>query len=71
MSQSPAADTPVDPSDAPASTGDDAIDQVLQRTAALADREVAEHPAVFEDVHRVLRDSLHGTRVTPAEGRRE
>lgn len=71
MSQSPTAGPPVDSSDEPASTGDRAIDQVLQTTAPLADREVAEHPAVFEEVHRVLRDLLHGPRSTPAEGRRE
>lgn len=71
MTQSPAADAPADQPTVPSSTGDRFIDEALQSTAALDDREVAEHPAAFEHVHRVLRDSLAGTRPAPTDGHRE
>lgn len=43
-------------------TGDPAIDDALDRLDTLDERDVEEHPAVFEHVHRVLRDALSGAR---------
>lgn len=56
--------------DGSASTGDPAIDRALQATGSLEDTDVAEHPAAFEHVHRVLRDALAGT-APSAEGHRD
>ena len=44
------------------STGDPVIDEALARLDALDHRPVHEHPAEFEAVHRVLRDTLSGQR---------
>lgn len=71
MSQSPSEDAHSDQTDVLASTGDPVVDQALQTTESLDDREVAEHPAAFEHVHRVLRDSLAGTQPALAEGPQE
>jgi hypothetical protein len=46
----------------PVRTGDPAIDDALSGLDTLEERDVAEHPAVFEHVHRVLRDALSGAR---------
>lgn len=46
-------------------TGDPAIDEALAGLDTLEDRAVEEHPAVFEHVHRALRDALSGTRASP------
>jgi len=43
-------------------TGDVVIDEALQRLDTLETRDLSEHPAEFEQIHRVLRDSLVGTR---------
>lgn len=37
------------------------VDAVLDSVAALAERPVEEHPAVFEAAHEQLRHSLDGT----------
>lgn len=39
-------------------TGDARVDAVLVPLAALADAPIAEHPAVYDDVHRGLQDAL-------------
>ena len=65
MSQSPEDDAPRDRGDDTTSTGDARVDQALRATASLDDVDVAEHPAAFEHVHRVLRDSLASTPPTP------
>ena len=44
------------------STGDPVIDEALVRLDSLDHRPVHEHPAEFEAVHRVLRDTLSGQR---------
>ena len=41
-----------------ARTGVAAVDEVLERVAALSDRPVAEHVAVFEAAHDQLRRAL-------------
>lgn len=59
----------VDPTETPdasvdrtETTGDQVIDQALERLEALDGRPVQEHPAEFEAIHRVLRDTLSGQR---------
>ncbi|MGJ9420962.1 hypothetical protein [Aeromicrobium sp. CF3.5] len=71
MSQSPAEDAHSDQGDVSVSTGDSRVDEALRTTESLDDLDVAEHPAAFEHVHRVLRDSLAGTPPTSDEGQRE
>jgi hypothetical protein len=39
-------------------TGESKVDEALARLDELAELPVAEHPAVFEQVHRRLRDVL-------------
>lgn len=39
-------------------TGVEAVDAALEALAELADRPVAEHVAVLDDVHRRLQDAL-------------
>jgi hypothetical protein len=55
-------DAAEDPADEPAeprpSTGDPRVDAALARLDELEGRPVTEHRAVFEDVHRRLRDVL-------------
>jgi hypothetical protein len=45
-------------SDSAQRTGVAAVDEVLERVAALADRPVSEHVAVFEGAHEQLRRAL-------------
>lgn len=47
-----------DPADVPAGT---AIESAVADLEGLATLPVEEHPAVFEAIHRVLRDQLAGT----------
>lgn len=63
MSQTPADDAPV-------STGDARVDEALRATESLETQDVSEHPAAYEHVHRVLRDSLAGTPPAPDDGHR-
>ncbi len=42
------------------------IEEALASLVELEELEVADHPAVFEAVHRVLRDQLAGTPGRPA-----
>jgi|GEM_PF-7030816 len=46
---------------------DPEIEAALERLDALDQRPVHEHPAEFEAIHRVLRDTLSGQR-GPASG---
>lgn len=70
MSETPFDDAQPDPVDDdlteppgdPVLTGDPVIDEALVRLDALDGREVDEHPAEYEHIHRVLRDSLAGAR---------
>ncbi len=48
-------------SDEHASAPSSPIDSALASLATLEELDVAEHPAVYEAVHRVLRDQLAGT----------
>ncbi|MCL3837518.1 hypothetical protein [Aeromicrobium duanguangcaii] len=51
-----------EPTQAGGDRPDDATtDEAVALLAALDDLDVAEHPQVFEAVHRVLRDQLAGT----------
>jgi hypothetical protein len=43
---------------APAPTGDPRVDAAVERLAALGDMDLADQPAVLEDVHGRLRDIL-------------
>lgn len=43
-------------------TGDPQIDEALAQLATIDRLDVGEHPAEYEQVHRVLRDSLTGVR---------
>jgi len=45
------------PDDA-ASTGEPRVDEAVDRLRGLADRPVAEHADLFDDVHRRLQDAL-------------
>ena len=45
----------------PVRTGVAEVDEVLETLDALAETEVAEHPAVFEAAHERLRAALDGT----------
>lgn len=47
-------------SDAPESTGVDAVDEALASLHGLESRPVDEHPVVFEAVHDALRAVLSG-----------
>jgi hypothetical protein len=49
---------PEEPAEARPSTGEPRVDAALARLDELAGRPVTEHRAVFEDVHRRLRDVL-------------
>lgn len=65
MSETPEDDVQAEPpSDPvpgdPALTGDVVIDEALVRLDELETRDLSEHPAEFEQIHRVLRDSLAG-----------
>lgn len=61
MSQIPEDDLQTEPPGDPVLTGDVVIDEALERLDTLAHRDVSEHPAEYEQIHRVLRDSLAGT----------
>lgn len=54
---------PSDQSDQPTGSS---IESALAELEGLHDLPIAEHPAVFEAVHRVLRDQLAGTPGSPA-----
>lgn len=47
-----------DTENAAAATGDPRVDDALGRLGDLADLPVAEHPAVFEQVHQRLAEAL-------------
>jgi hypothetical protein len=55
-----------EPATAPAPTGIDSVDSVLDLVAGLADRPLEEHPAVFESAHRSLRSALDDPPADPA-----
>ncbi|MEJ7635545.1 hypothetical protein [Aeromicrobium sp.] len=40
------------------STGDPRIDEALERLDGLGERDITDHPAEFDAIHRVLRESL-------------
>lgn len=61
MTQTPDDDLQTEPPGDPVLTGDVVIDEALVRLDALQGRDVSEHPAEFEQIHRVLRDALAGT----------
>lgn len=61
VSEIPDDDVQTEPPGDPVLTGDVLIDEALVRLDTLERREVSEHPAEFEQIHRVLRDSLTGT----------
>lgn len=58
MSETSEDDLQTEPIGDPALTGDVVIDEALARLDALPSRDVSEHPAEFEQIHRVLRDCL-------------
>jgi hypothetical protein len=47
-------------------TGDDRVDAALARLGELEAAPTADHPAVFQDVHRRLQDALTGIDDEPA-----
>lgn len=49
------------PEDQPGTVAPEPIDEALAHLDALDELPVADHPAVFEAIHRVLRDQLAGT----------
>jgi hypothetical protein len=49
------------PAPAQQATGDARVDDALSRLAGVAGLPVAGHPAVFEEVHRLLAGALAGT----------
>jgi uncharacterized coiled-coil protein SlyX len=49
---------PVEPGEQRPATGEPRVDAALARLDELAGRPVTEHRAIFEDVHRQLRDVL-------------
>jgi hypothetical protein len=49
---------PGEPTDAPAPGGVDAVAATVARLDELAQRELSEHPAVFQDIHAALQDAL-------------
>ncbi len=61
MSETPDDDVQAEPPGDPVLTGDVVIDDALVRLESLETRDVSEHPAEFEQMHRVLRDSLTGS----------
>lgn len=61
-----AGDPPPGPAQPP--TGDPRVDEAVSRLSELPGLPVAEHPAVFEDVHRRLAETL-GELDPPAAGR--
>ncbi|MGB9011898.1 MAG: hypothetical protein WCB95_03420 [Aeromicrobium sp.] len=60
MSETPDDDVQTEPPGDPVLTGDVVIDEALARLESLESRDVGEHPAELEQMHRVLRDSLAG-----------
>ena len=42
-------------------TGDERVDEALRRVADLDGVDVAEHPALFEQAHEVLRELLRSS----------
>ncbi len=60
MSETPDDDVQAEAPGDPVLTGDVTIDEALVRLDSLSSRDVGEHPAEFEQMHRVLRDSLSG-----------
>ena len=61
-----------DPAGQQPGTGDARVDEAVSRLADLAGLPVAEHPAVFEDVHQRLTEALGDLdardRALPGEG---
>jgi hypothetical protein len=62
-----------DPAGQQPRTGDERVDEAVGALADLAELPVAEHPAVFEHVHRRLTEALGdldpGDRGLPGDGR--